>query len=105
MTNRKSARNRKKSVLYPVAKRHHLDRRADAIAAVDSDADDDELLTTREVAKWFGVSEEWVEIGRSKSYGPKFVRVGPHLIRYRRSECREYLKSRTYASTAEYEAA
>ena len=49
----KSARARKP---YPVAKKHHLDKRADAIAAVDSDADDDELLTTREVANWFRVS-------------------------------------------------
>ena len=95
----KSARARKP---YPVAKRHHLDKRADAIAAVDDDADDDELLTTKQVAEWFSVSTEWLEIGRSKNYGPKFVRVGPRLVRYRRSACREYLAARTHASTAEY---
>jgi predicted DNA-binding transcriptional regulator AlpA len=89
---------------FRVAKKHHLDRRADAIAAVESDAADDQLLTSQEVAVWFGVSTQWLEIGRSKGYGPKFTRIGPHTLRYRRSDCRKYLKSRTFASTAEYAA-
>jgi hypothetical protein len=89
---------------YPVAKRHHLDRRADKIMAAAIDAADDDLLTTAQVADWFGISAEWLEIGRSKNYGPKFTRIGPHTIRYRRDDCRKFLKARTFASTAEYAA-
>ena len=87
------------------ARRHHLDRRADKIMAAAIEAADDELLTTKEVADWFSVSEEWLEIGRSKNYGPAFVRLAPRIVRYWRSACREYLRSRTFASTAEYAAA
>ena len=43
---------------------HHLDRRAANIAAQDVGADDD-LLTTRELADWLSVSEQWVQIGRA----------------------------------------
>jgi hypothetical protein len=91
---------RPKPFLAP--KRHNLDRHAQKIIAENIDADDDELLTTREVADWFRVSEEWLEIGRSKNYGPKFTRVGPHMIRYRRGDCRKFLQARTHSSTAEY---
>jgi hypothetical protein len=82
--------------------RHHLDHRADRLVAIDSDAADDELLTTREVAQWFGVSEEWLEIGRSKGYGPRYTRLSVHIVRYTRGACREFLRARTYASTADY---
>jgi predicted DNA-binding transcriptional regulator AlpA len=82
-------------------KKHHLDRRAAAIIAVDVGADD-ELLSTRQVADWLGVSTQWLEIGRCKKYGPKFMRIGPRVIRYRRGDVLEWLKARTHASTAEY---
>ena len=65
--------------------RHHLDRRADAIASVNPGNADD-LLTTREVAEWLRVSVAWVENGRSKNYGPKFTQLGPRSIRYRRDD-------------------
>ena len=60
------------------------------------------MLTTREVAAWFGVSEQWLEIGRHRGYGPEYTRLGPHIIRYTRANCLKYLKARTHASTAEY---
>jgi hypothetical protein len=44
----------------------------------------------------------WLEIGRCKDYGPKFTRVGPHMIRYTRGDCRKFIKARTHSSTAEY---
>ena len=81
--------------------RHHIDRRAAKLADEDAGADD-ELLTTREVADWLGVSTQWVEIGRSKNYGPEFVRIGPRVISYRRGDVLKWLKARTHASTAEY---
>jgi predicted DNA-binding transcriptional regulator AlpA len=80
--------------------RHHLDRRAADIASVAGD--DDELLTTNQMATWLGVSTQWVEIGRHKGYGPPFERLGPKLIRYRRGKTRAWLDARTHSRTAEY---
>ena len=81
-------------------RRHHLDRRADAIA--DALGDNDDLLSTRAVAELLGVSTQWLEIGRCKNYGPSFVRVSPRMIRYRRGDVLAWLRERTHASTAEY---
>lgn len=36
--------------------RHHLDRRVKQIVAADTGNDDDDLLSTEQVAEWFGVS-------------------------------------------------
>ena len=82
-------------------KHRRLDRRAAKLAGEDVGADDD-LLSTREVADWLGVSTQWVEIGRSKNYGPEFVRVGPRVICYRRGDVLKWLRARAFASTAEY---
>jgi predicted DNA-binding transcriptional regulator AlpA len=81
--------------------KHHLDQRADKIAGEDVGADDD-LLTTRQVAGWLGVSTQWVDIGRSKNYGPPFKRLTARSIRYLRGDVLKWLKTRTHASTAEY---
>jgi predicted DNA-binding transcriptional regulator AlpA len=43
-----------------------------------------------------------VEIGRSKKYGPEFVRMGPRHIVYRRSDVIKWLRARTFASTSDY---
>jgi hypothetical protein len=80
---------------------HHLDRRADQIAAAGVGCDD-ELLSTQDVARWLGTSSQWLEIGRSKNYGPKFQKISARHIRYRRGDMISWLRSRTYASTAEY---
>jgi hypothetical protein len=84
----------------PVPQRHHIDRRADAIAAVPGS--DDELLTTQEMAIWFGVSCQWLEIGRHAGWGPPFERLGPRTIRYRRGKARTWLDQRSHMHTAEY---
>jgi predicted DNA-binding transcriptional regulator AlpA len=82
-------------------RQHHLDRRAaDLAEALDGPPDD--LLKTRFVADWLGVSEQWLEIGRGKNYGPPFVRLSPRRVRYRREDVLAWLKSRTYRSTAGY---
>jgi predicted DNA-binding transcriptional regulator AlpA len=99
---RKAKAKAKRPQPRPAAPRHHhLDRRAHQILAADNGADD-ELLTTQQVAQWFGVSEQWLEIGRSRGYGPSFVMLAARTIRYRRSDCREYLAARVYSNTAEY---
>ena len=83
-----------------VPRRHHLDRRAAAIAEAAQGAPDD-LLSTRAVAEWLGVSIQFLEIGRHRGYGPKFVRIGPARIRYRRADVLAWLEERTFASTSQ----
>ena len=82
--------------------RHHIDKRAASVLATETDSDDDELLTGSATADWLGVSEQWLELGRTKKYGPKFVRLSPRMVRYRRGDVRAWLKRRTHQSTAEY---
>ena len=82
-------------------KRLHIDRRASAIAAF-SDGDNDDLMSTREVAAWFGVSTQWLETARSENYGPPYIRLAPQVLRYRRSDLLGWLKEREYSNTAHY---
>lgn len=82
--------------------RHHLDKRAEEIAALEADQSDDALLSTQSVAEWLGVSVQFLEIGRCRNYGPPFVRVSPRMIRYRRGDVVAWLRERKHASTAEY---
>ena len=82
-------------------KKHHLDRRAAAIVAQDTGADD-QLLSTRDLAEWLGVSTQFLEIGRHKGYGPKFTRLAPRDIRYRRADVRAWLAERVHSATSEY---
>jgi hypothetical protein len=56
------------------------------------------LLNTAELASWLGVSE----IGRSRGYGPAFVRLSPTAVRYRASDVRAWLTDRTHRRTAEF---
>jgi hypothetical protein len=81
--------------------KHHIDRRADAIIGADIGADD-ELMTTKAAAAWLGISIQFLEIGRSRGYGPKFQKISHRCVRYRRGDILKWLKTRTYASTAEY---
>jgi predicted DNA-binding transcriptional regulator AlpA len=80
---------------------HHIDRRAAAIVSADAGADD-ELLSTPELANWLGVSTQFLDIGRSKGYGPPFQKISPRMVRYRRGDVLAWLRSRTFGSTAEY---
>ncbi len=82
-------------------KRHHLDRRAADIAAA-GNGPPDELIDSKELARWLGVSKQWVEIARHRGWGPKFVRLGPRRIRYRRIDVLAWLETRRHQSTAEY---
>lgn len=86
---------------YGAPRTHHLDKRADALAEA-GDGDGDDLLTTKQVAEWLGVSSGWLEIGRVNHYGPQFVMLAPRNVRYRRAAVRAWLQERTFSSTAEY---
>jgi predicted DNA-binding transcriptional regulator AlpA len=82
-------------------KKHHLDRRADVIAEQGGGSPDD-LLDTTQVAAWLGVSTQFLEIGRSRGYGPRFCRLSPRRTRYLRGDVLAWLRQRTFAATAEY---
>jgi predicted DNA-binding transcriptional regulator AlpA len=84
---------------YVPPARHHLDRWASALAE-HGRGDPDDLLTTPALAEWLQVSSEWLEIGRSRGYGPKFIRLSPSRVRYRRSDVLEWLAERTRVVTA-----
>ena len=83
------------------SRKHHLDRRADKLIAAGA-GDPNELLATKQVAAWLDVSEQWLEIGRHKGYGPPYIRLTPRMIRYKRGGVLKYLEKRTHRSTAEY---
>lgn len=85
------------------ARKHHLDGRADRLIAEGAEGHPDDLLPTSQTAIWLGTSTQWLEIGRSRGYGPKFVRVSPRKVRYRRRDVLDWLRERTYASTSEYD--
>jgi predicted DNA-binding transcriptional regulator AlpA len=76
---------------------HCIDRRAEALAE-DGHGHPDDLLDTPTVAAWLTVSPEWLEIGRSKGYGPKFIKLNPKRVRYRRQDVLDWLISRTLAA-------
>jgi hypothetical protein len=82
--------------------RHQLDRRAEQLITVSGDNDHTELLTTDEVAEWFGVTPEWLRIGRVNKFGPPFLRIAPKKVRYRRADVLAWLDERKFNCTAEY---
>jgi predicted DNA-binding transcriptional regulator AlpA len=81
-------------------KKFHIDKRASAVAA--APGNDDELLSTQQMAAWFGVSHQWLEIRRHRNDGPPFERLGPRCVRYRRDKVKAWLDERSHRSTEEY---
>jgi predicted DNA-binding transcriptional regulator AlpA len=78
----------------------HIDKRAGRLLADPvSDGPDDELLTTEEVANWVGVSSQFLERLRGLNTGPRFVRISPRIVKYRREAVRAWLRSRERKST------
>jgi predicted DNA-binding transcriptional regulator AlpA len=83
-------------------RRHHIDRRANALATVIGEAQD-EALSTPETARLLGCSVQWLEIARSRGFGPRFTRLSPRMIRYLRSDLICWLRERAHHSTSEYD--
>jgi predicted DNA-binding transcriptional regulator AlpA len=79
---------------------HHLDRRAGELIAIGAGNPDD-LLTTKQVAAWFGMSVITLEIWRSKGKGPPFTKLTPRMVRYQRGGVLNWLAKRTCTSTAQ----
>jgi hypothetical protein len=78
-----------------------LERYAASIIAA-GNGDDDDMMTSSAVAEWLQVSKQWLEIGRCKGHGPKFIRLSSQVVRYRRGDVKSWLADRQYAHTAEY---
>jgi hypothetical protein len=83
-------------------RRLHLDRRAEALVVTAPEAANDDLLTTVQVASWFGVTAQWVELARAGGYGPPFERIAPQVIRYKRGAVIDWLKEREHKRTSDY---
>ena len=97
---------RRRRPYIPPPDSHRLDKRADQLIKYGAAAGaPDDLLTTTELAAWLRCSVIWLEVGRSKGYGPSFIRTGANRICYRRDAVVAWLASRTYASTLQYEKA
>ena len=60
---------------------------------------DDRLLTTKEAARFLGVSVAFLERDRWAGAEIPFVRVGSRGVRYRRSDLEAYIQSRIRKST------
>jgi predicted DNA-binding transcriptional regulator AlpA len=87
----------------PPPRTHHLDKRAAGLlAAALGSGNMDDLLTTKQVAPWLNISTQWLEIGRVREYGPKYVRLSQRCVRYRRGDVLDWLAERTHSSTGEY---
>jgi hypothetical protein len=81
---------------------HKLDKRADEVgAAIATDGDPRDLLRVGQVADYLGKSEGWLNIGRSRGYGPPYLKIGLS-VRYRRDALISWLDERLHHSTAAY---
>jgi predicted DNA-binding transcriptional regulator AlpA len=100
MTTKRTALAKKKNTT-PDPKSYHLDKRAQSIIAATS-GDDDDMLDTGQCAAWLGLSEQWLEIRRSRGGGPPFERISPRCVRYRRGKVKSWLDKRSHLSTSEY---
>lgn len=58
------------------------------------------LLTTKEAARYLGVSEAFLERDRWAGARIPFVRIGSRAIRYELSALEAYVKSNTRRSTS-----
>lgn len=61
----------------------------------------DMLLTTPQAAKALGVSASWLAKSRMTGRGPKWVRMGARMVRYRASDLNAYAAERVRRSTSE----
>jgi predicted DNA-binding transcriptional regulator AlpA len=84
------------------AHRRNLLGRAASAAEQAPQGHPDDMLSTQQVAAWLGVSYQWLEAGRTKGYGPKFVRHSYRHVRYRRADVLAYIAANTFSTTAEY---
>ena len=61
----------------------------------------DRLLTTKEAARFLGVSSAFLERDRWAGARIPFIKVGTRAVRYRRQDLDAFLESRIRRSTSE----
>jgi predicted DNA-binding transcriptional regulator AlpA len=57
-------------------------------------AEQQNVLTSRQTARYLGVSEAVLRLWRSRCEGPRYFRAGEKLIRYRRIDLDLWIESR-----------
>ena len=60
------------------------------------------LLTTKEAARYLGVSEAFLERDRWAGARIPFIKVGSRAVRYRPIDLENFLDSQIHHSTSEY---
>lgn len=60
-----------------------------------------QLLTTKEAARFLGISKAFLERDRWAGAKIPFIKVGNRAVRYRFEDLQAYVSSRTRASTSE----
>ena len=74
---------------------------ADHLKLTEDIAMDNQLLTTKEAARYLGVSNAFLERDRWAGARVPFVQVGRRTVRYRQAALDEYIANRTRLSTSE----
>jgi len=59
----------------------------------------DDLLNEQEVCAWLRITVATTRKWRLIGQGPRFQRLGGHLVRYRRADVQAWLDEHTYVST------
>lgn len=87
--------------MSPRAGSLHLDRRVEQLASVSLHPD--EIVTTKQLAAWFGVSVGWCSRARRMGLGPPHIIDDDGIVRYRVGNVKEWLRTRTpqYTTAAE----
>jgi predicted DNA-binding transcriptional regulator AlpA len=85
----------------PPPHKHHLDKRAPELRGALL-GPDDQLYSTSDLAELLGVSTQFLEIARHRAFGPRYIKLSPRRIRYRKSDVAAWLEARMHASTREY---
>jgi predicted DNA-binding transcriptional regulator AlpA len=57
-------------------------------------------LDTKQAASYLGLSRQYLEIGRHKDIGPRYVKLA-HAVRYRIDDLDEYMESHFRRHTGE----
>lgn len=61
---------------------------------------DEELIDQVAMSRLCGIKTKTAETWRVRGFGPRYVKVGA-LVRYRKSDVRAWMESRTVGSTSE----
>jgi predicted DNA-binding transcriptional regulator AlpA len=59
----------------------------------------DELLTTKEAGRLLTLTPSYLAALRSRREGPRFIKVGRRVVRYRRADLLAWLDEHTRGST------